>query len=301
MNIIEWFHEHWGIDPEIQLNLTYSLIALTLLYITKKVFINAVYWKVKDIRQRYYWKTTVKHTFVVVGILIIGTIWIDEARSLATFLGLLSAGLAVALKDPIVNLAGWIFILFKKPFEVGHRIQIGTHSGDIIDITSFQFTINEIGNWVESDQSTGRIIHIPNGKVFTEPVANYDQGFSHIWNEIQVVVTFESDWEKAKEILTKIMMNHTESLSKSASKVLIEASRKFLIYYNTLTPYVYTSIKERGIMLTMRYLCMPKNRRGSEHAIWEDVLREFRKFPEIIFAPTQRLTIKSYDDKTNEL
>ncbi len=80
--------------------------------------------------------------------------------------------------------------------------------------------------------------------------------------------------------------------------MLVEASKKFMIYYNTLTPFVYTEVKERGIMLTMRYLCLPKNRRGTEHAIWEDVLKELRKHPEINFAPTQRVTIKSFDENT---
>ena len=111
----------------------------------------------------------------------------------------------------------------RRPFALGDRIQIGKHSGDVIDIRFFQFTINEIGNWVDADQSTGRIIHIPNGKVFTEAQANFTQGFSHIWNEIGVLVTFESDWEKAKNILEKIVEKHAASLTKAA-----EQKRKFL-------------------------------------------------------------------------
>ena len=82
------------------------------------------------------------------------------------------------------------------------------HAGDVIDIRLFQFSINEIGNWVDADQSTGRIIHIPNGIVFTEPQANYTAGFQYIWNEIPVLVTFESDWKKAKQILTDIVNHH---------------------------------------------------------------------------------------------
>src|SRR3989441_12617332 len=110
------------------------------------------------------------------------------------------SGLAIALKDPVTNLAGWIFIVWRRPFEVSDRVEIGGHKGDVIDIRLLQFTLNEIGNWVNADQSSGRIIHIPNGKVFTEPVANYDKGFKYIWNEVPVLVTFESDWRQAKAI-----------------------------------------------------------------------------------------------------
>ena len=74
-----------------------------------------------------------------------------------------------------------------------------TTKGDVIDIRVFQFSILEVGNWVDADQSTGRIINIPNGKVFTETMVNYTTGFEYIWNEMPVLVTFESEWEKAKE------------------------------------------------------------------------------------------------------
>ena len=102
----------------------------------------------------------------------------------------------------MTNLAGWVFIAIRKPFAVGDRIEIGDHTGDVIDMRLFQFTLVETGNWVDADQSTGRIIHIPNGWVFRQSTANYTAGFNFIWNEIPVTVTFESNWEKARDILS---------------------------------------------------------------------------------------------------
>jgi len=87
---------------------------------------------------------------------------------------------------------------------VGDRIQIGEHAGDVVDLRIFQFTLVEIENWVAADQRTGRVIHVPNGRVFNEVVANYSRGFEYIWNEVPVRVTFESDWEAAKAILQEI-------------------------------------------------------------------------------------------------
>ena len=76
--------------------------------------------------------------------------------SLTTFLGLASAGVAIAMHDTIANLAGWFFIISRKPFKVGDRIEIGEIAGDVIDIRIFQFSLVEIGNWVDAEQSTGR-------------------------------------------------------------------------------------------------------------------------------------------------
>jgi small-conductance mechanosensitive channel len=165
--------------------------------------------------------------------------------------------------------------MWRRPFEAGDRIELGGHKGDVIDIRLQQFTLNEIGNWVDADQSSGRIIHIPNGKIFTDPCANYDRGFRYIWNEVPVVVTFESNWRKAKDILTRIAFKHAEHLTAQAEQDLLSASRQYLINYTKLTPIVYTKVIDSGVQLTIRYLIEPRKRRGTEHAIWEDILTEF--------------------------
>ena len=73
-------------------------------------------------------------------------------------------------------------------------------------------------NWVDADQTTGRVIHIPNGKIYTQPLANYHAGFSYIWNEIPVLVTFESNWQKAKSILLEIINTQADQLSAAMQK-----------------------------------------------------------------------------------
>jgi small-conductance mechanosensitive channel len=208
---------------------------------------------------------------------------------LATFLGLFSAGMAIALKDPVANLAGWGFIIWRRPFELGDRIQIGEYAGDVVDIRIFQFTLLEIGNWVDSDQSTGRIIHVPNSKVFFESLANYTMEFNYIWNEIPVRITFESNWMKAKKLLLEIVNRHADNISDTIKEQVHHAARRFLIIYTKFTPIVYTSVKEYGVCLTIRYMCEPRRRRSSEEIIWEDILKSFAQEPDIEFAyPTQR-------------
>jgi hypothetical protein len=64
-------------------------------------------------------------------------------------------------------------------FEIGDRVQIGTHRRDVVDIRIFQFTLLEIGNWVDADQSTGRILHIPNSWIFKQALSNYHIEFAY--------------------------------------------------------------------------------------------------------------------------
>ena len=282
-------HENLRISPVIQNKLLYSLLILVVLGAIRFIVLKIVWRITEDPKSRYGWKRTVSFTTGFLSIFLILIVWIEAIGQFGAFLGLLTAGLAIALKDPLTNIAGWIFILTRKPFNLGDRIQIGDHAGDVIDIRLFQFTLLEIGNWVQADQSTGRIIHVPNGIVFSKTQSNYSAGFNYIWNEMTVLVTFESNWNLAKEILLRIVREHSESLTKDAEKKIIEASKKYMIFYQYLTPIVYTSLEASGVALTMRYMCDPRKRRGTEHNIWEDVLKEFARHKEIEFAyPTQR-------------
>jgi len=284
-----WFEHLFGLAPETTTQLLATAVTILLVALVRLAILRPVHRNVKDPASLYRWRKTVTYVGFVVVLLVTMRIWFPGLRGVSTFLGLLTAGLAIALRDPIVNLAGWSFILWRKPFEVGDRIQIGDHAGDVIDVRIFQFTLMEIGNWVAADQSTGRVVHVPNGKVFVDTTANFTKGFQYIWNELPVLVTFESDWRKAKGILTEIANRHAEHLSDAAQERLKEAAQKYMIFYSKLTPVVYTSVADSGVLLTIRYLTEPRRRRSSAERIWEDILDALARCDDIDFAyPTQR-------------
>ncbi len=276
--------ERLGLQPELQGRLIATLLIIAGLWALYRLALVIVYRGVQDAWARYRWRKGFTYSAWLVGALAVGPLWIEGLSTVATFLGLLGAGLAIALKDVVANLAGWAYLLWRKPFEVGDRIQIGPHAGDVIDLSLFRFTLNEIGHWVHADQSTGRIVHIPNGRVLNEAIANYNQGFAFLWHEVPVLVTFESNWRKAKDILTRIAAKHAEHLTPQAERKLLEISRKYLIAYTKLGPIVYTRVAEDGVQLTLRYLVEPRRRRGTEHAIWEEILDAFQGAPDVQIA-----------------
>ena len=273
----------------IQVKFIATFIAILVFIFIRRFVLKIVFKKTDDALIRYRWQKTSSYIIYVFALIVIGRIWFKGIQSIATYLGLLSAGVAIALKDPLTNITGWFFILSRTPFAVGDRIQVGVHSGDVIDINFFKFTLMEIGHWGEGEQSSGRIIHIPNGKVFTETLANYGKGFKYIWNEVPVLVTFESDWKNAKKILNQISVKHAEHVSKAAARKFKETSKLFMMYKPDFNPQVYTKVEDSGILLTIRYLCNPRKRRITSQMIWEDILDEFANYENIDFAyPTTR-------------
>lgn len=270
-------------DPMV-IKIIYTALVLFLGFLLYKGLIRILHNNLEDGEKLYRIKKILSFIHFVVLLMVMILIWADHSGNISTYVGLLSAGLAIALKDLLSNIAAFFFIIFRKPFEVGDRIEINGQSGDVIDQRIFMFTLMEIGNWVHADQSTGRIVHVPNHVIFNHPLANYTKEFSHIWNEIEVLVTFESDWVKAKKILGEIGEEHALHLNATVERSLKEATKKFMIKYDKLTPIVYTSVLSDGVNLTLRYLTDSRSRRASSEVIWEQILLRFNEEPGIDLA-----------------
>ena len=281
-----------GLTAELQSNLIVSLIVVLALFFLRRAVMAVVGARVESQSLRYRWAKSTGYAAFLIGVLVLVQVWFTAIRSLGTFLGLVSAGLAIALKDLVADLAGWLFIVWRRPFDVGDRVQIGEHAGDVVDRRIFQFTIMEVGNWVDAEQSTGRLIHVPNAAVFTQPLANYVAGFPYLWNELKVVVTFESDWRKAKRLLEELADEFTVDITREATRPRKRDEERFLIHYRKLTPVVYVSVVDHGVLLTLRYLCRPRERRGTGATLWERILDAFGAHADVVLAyPTQRVNL----------
>jgi len=257
------------------------------LLVTLTRFINA---RVRDIKARHVIRKNSIYVISLILFLVIFFIWIQDINSITIFLGVAGAGVTLALQEVILCVAGWLLILIRRPFEVGDRIEINGVKGDIIDIRLFQVSLLEIGNWVKADQSTGRIVNIPNSFVFKHPNYNYSRGFEFIWNELPVLVTFESDWQKARTIMLRHAENMAEGLEEKVRRKLEVMRNRYMIYYGKLTPIVYVDIKDSGVELTLRYLTEAKRRRSTQDELCRNILEDFAREPDVNFAyPTWRV------------
>jgi small-conductance mechanosensitive channel len=137
-------------------------------------------------------------------LLFLAILFEDRLGHLSFALGVIGAGVAVALQDVLASIAGAFSIGFSKLYAVGDRIQVGDIRGDVIDIGLLRTTLMETGNWVGRDLYNGRIVRIPNSIVLKGSVFNYSQGFQFVWDEIKVLFTTTSDCQFAREMLLRV-------------------------------------------------------------------------------------------------
>ena len=268
-----------------------SLAVVIGLFIARYAFRRFVARRTTDPALRYRWSKTSGYVMWGLIILMIVVIWLEGFGNMATVVAILGAGLAIALRDPIVDLGGWAYIVWRRPLRVGQRVGIDGVRGDVVDIGPFVFSMLELGDGISGPrQSTGRIIQVPNAFIFTHKLINDNMAFEFIWHEIPVVVTFESNWQKAKGVLEEIVQRHAGDFGPAAEEQVRMANDQFMVRTGAMRPVVFTRVVDIGVELTMRFLCEVRQPRVMEHIIWEDVLAVFADEPDIDFAyPTTRL------------
>ncbi len=285
-----WLAENLGIHESTAGRLVATLVTLAAVFLVRWLVIRAVHRNVEHPESEYRIRKGTTYISTAIIFLAVVQIWSSAIGSIGTFLGLLSAGIAIALADVFLNLAGWVYVVTRRPFKVGDRVEIDGQIGDVVDVRVFRFTLLELRSWIDADQSTGRLVHIPNGLLFKLPLANYTEGFRHIWHEVPVLVTFESDWEKAESLIEAAMVPfHMSEEEMHVASEFRRAARRYFIQQRDLAPTVYVSARDSGVLLTARLLIHPRERRKVEDGLWRAILKAFAEEPTIELAyPTWR-------------
>ena len=246
----------------------------------------------EDPERRYRTTKMISRSAAFVAILALVLIWSPRPEAVVALLTIVGAGLAIAMREALLSLVGWMVLIIRSPFQHGDRIEVNGIRGDVIDVRLLHSTLMEVGGWVGADQSTGRLVDFPNAWIFLHGVYNYSRGFGFIWNELALTVTFRSDWEAARDLMLARAEETSNIVAQQAKRQIRRMSRDYLVHYGILTPFVYVQITERGVRLTLRYLCEVRKRRGTAHALTMSLLEDFQKHGGIEFAyPTTGVSV----------
>ena len=280
--------------PDLLLRLLEALVVVVVIFIFVQVVKRLVRRYVEDPERQFRAGKYIGRTGGMLALLLVVGVVFGSVSQLITVLTIVGAGLAIAMRETLMSLFGWGYIVLRAPYRAGDRIEINGIQGDVIDVRLIHTILMEIGGWVEADQSTGRLVRIPNSAIFLHGVYNYTQAFHFIWNELYVTVTFRSDWKAAQDIMLDLAGESAAIVEQQVRKEIKEMAQEYLIFYNILTPFVYVRIVENGIRLTLRYLCEARKRRGTEHALTISMLDKFKEHGGIELA-YPALSVSRYD------
>ncbi len=283
MEYIQEFSDHigkiTGIDSE-YISLTILTICIFLFFGIIKAIIKKIYANlpVND-KKKFFRNRKIRIILTAISFILVFLLWGEKLSGIITLISFVSAGLTIAIREIIFNFFAGIYININRPFEIEDRIEIDDVMGDVISKHTLGFEILEIGQRVYGEQSTGRIIHIPNSYIFTKTLKNYTKVFKYIWDEIKVDITLDADIEKTQELLYEIVLDNEilQEIPKKMEDAVDEAILEYRIYYNNLDPIIYMKIEKSHIEMYIRYLVHPKKVRGVQDEINKRIIEEYQK------------------------
>jgi small-conductance mechanosensitive channel len=277
----------WAQDFPWRLIVTLAILAAA--YVVYRVVDRQIRGKVADPEKRHRYRKQVAYTVAMAIVVVLAIVFFERLRGLGTLLGFIGAGLAIALREYLAAFLAWFYILGQRNVTLGSRIEVAGVRGDVIDIGVFKITLVEVRGEGIGEQSSGRLVTVPNFKILTDAVFHFTAASPFVWDEIEFTVTFESDWERAREIIQQVGNKIFEPHRQEVEAGFRRLESDYAFRYGVTTPIVYTSVGESGIKLRLRYLTHVRQRRDNRDAISRRILRLFREEPDIELAyPTSR-------------
>ena len=215
-------------------------------------------------------------------------LWSGHLAGLGGAIGIIGAGVAVALQRVITSFAGYLIILRGKIFTVGDRVTFGGVRGDVIALGFMQTTVLEMGQsppeqseepatWVRGRQYTGRVVRVTNDKIFDFPVYNFTREFPFVWAEIMLPVSHDGDCQRAEAVMLAAARKHTGDITREAKPALEKLRKVYFVDGEIeIEPRVYMTINDNYVELSLRFLSREPGVRPLKDALYRDILDGFR-------------------------
>jgi small-conductance mechanosensitive channel len=248
-----------------------------IVYIIVKILQKATFKIAKDNSSKYKFKKLIN--FVGYLLFVFGILFIFNTKlsGIGTALGVAGAGIAFALQEVIVSVAGYVTVFTSNFYKVGDRVKLGGIKGDVIDIGMLRTTLMEIGDWVNGDLYNGKIVRVANSFVFKEPVYNYSGDFPFLWDEITIPIKTNGDYNYAKQVFTKILEDEVGAFAKTSQVAWDKMIGSYSIENARVTPMVSMVFDENWITFTLRYVVDYKSRRGTKSILFDKILSAVNK------------------------
>ncbi|MFC6732492.1 mechanosensitive ion channel family protein [Haladaptatus sp. DYSN1] len=244
-----------------------------------------------DRRRQHDIRNVVRLAFILFALVSAFAIITEQWVGLLVSLGVVGFAITFALQQPLFSFIGWFYIMVKRPYQVGDRVEIEGSKGDVVAVDFFITTLWEInGELVSSNQPSGRIITLPNSVVLSSHVHNYSwEGFPHVWNELSVQVAFETDMDFAESLLTEVaddylgdeMAEHIANYRRKLAETPVELEVRD-------RPTVNIRQQESWVDLRLRYLTHPRQGQRVKNELYKRILVAFNEHPERIKFPVGR-------------
>lgn len=260
------------------------LIVLFFVFGIGEIVRRSIFRYVHDARRRYQFLLIRRIAVWVAMLIIIVLTFASELTSVATFAGLLTAGVVVALQNVILSVAGYFFLIGKYGIRVGDRVQLAGVNGEVVDVGLVRLHLLELGSTGGDSQPSGRVVAFSNSIVFqpTSGVFKQIPGASFVWHEISLTFGPENDYKAIKQRVTAAVeagfKEYKEKMERQQHQLELSVNSISTI---ELHPRVRTHYTQSGIEAVVRYPADFQSVSEIDDAIMRELLAAIDKEPKL--------------------
>jgi small-conductance mechanosensitive channel/predicted nucleic acid-binding Zn-ribbon protein len=221
-----------------------------------EVWRRAIFRYVHDFRRRYQFMLLRRLVMWFLIAIVVAFAFASELGSLATFAGLMTAGIAVALQNVILSVAGYFYLIGKYGIRVGDRVQISGVTGEVVDIGLVRLHLMELATTGTDAQPTGRVVVFSNSVVFQPSSGLYKQipGTNFVWHQISLTLAPEGNYREVESRL----LNAVESVFKEYKDALEQQRLRMqhslsVVSDISLHPQSHFHLTQAGLEVVIRY------------------------------------------------
>ena len=252
-------HQYAAILRSVLLRVAAILFSLGLIWLFSELWRRATFRYIHDARRRRQFLVLrrVITGFCMFVVILLG--FVSEFSSLATYAGLITAGIAVALQGVILSIAAYFFLVGRYGVRVGDRVTVvysgsANVSGEVLDIGLIRFSLMELAGSGIDMQPTGRIVVFTNSVLFqTTPLFKQLPGTEYTWRELAFPLHPDTDPQLAEKAMLSAVESIYQSFGPLLEKQLLAIERSMGLHMEVPKPYTRVRFASSGLEAVLRY------------------------------------------------
>jgi small-conductance mechanosensitive channel len=210
---------------------------------------------VHDVKRRHHFLLIRRIVVMLLVAAILVATFASDFSSLTTFIGLITAGIAIALQDVILSVAGYFVIVGKYGIRTGDRVRIASVNGDVVDVGLVWIYLMELESRGSDQLPTGRIVEFPNSVVFDHSAGIFKQlpGTRFLWHELSYVVPADRDFHDTQSRMLAAVNGVFDEYRDSIEQQHREMERLLAMPSATPAPHSRLRVAPNGIEIRVRY------------------------------------------------
>jgi small-conductance mechanosensitive channel len=235
--------------------------AISLALVFGAVFVAAAVWRhltfryVEDLQRRQKLLQLRRLAVIAAIALVVVLGFASQLSALATVMGFAAAGIALALQNVILSIAGYFYLSGRFGIRIGDRVSIAGITGDVLDSGFFKLTLMELGSDERGRLPTGRAVIFPNSVVF-QPNSNFFRqlpGTSFIWNELRLTLAPDCDYRQAEKLVTDVVDEVFARYRDTVQRQYRALENQLNLRVETPRPQSRLQFGQAGLEMILRY------------------------------------------------